>query len=103
MKKCISCGEEIHPKRLEILPNTTKCVSCSSTNRKAGITVMKGEGDHTYTETIIMEHEDFVKYKEIEAKFNNTTFDEIHTEDNVAPSEPEDDDDDALNFSNIGE
>jgi hypothetical protein len=68
MKKCISCGEEIHPKRLEILPSATRCVACSNTKQKAGITVTKGEGDHTYNETIIMEHDEYVKFKESETK-----------------------------------
>lgn len=68
MKKCISCGDNIHPKRLEILPNTTRCVACSTTDRKAGVTVTKGEGDHTYTETIIMERDEFLKYQEMELK-----------------------------------
>jgi hypothetical protein len=68
MKKCISCGEEIHPKRLEILPNATRCVACSTTNKKAGVSVMKGEGDHTYVETIIMERDEFLKYQEAELR-----------------------------------
>jgi len=82
MKKCISCGEQIHPKRLEILPNTLKCVVCSNTNRKAGITVMKGEGDHTYIETIIMEQDEFLKYQEAELKARGKRPDDItHPED----------------------
>lgn len=82
MKKCIICGEEIHPKRLEILPNTLKCVACSNTSRKAGITVMKGEGDHTYTETIIMERDEFLKYQEAELKARGKRPDEDpHPED----------------------
>lgn len=68
MKECIACGNEIHPKRLEILPNATRCVACSNTDRKAGITVMKGEGDHTYVETVIMERDEFIKYQEAELK-----------------------------------
>jgi hypothetical protein len=68
MKKCIQCGEEIHPKRLEILPSATRCVSCSNTKQKAGITVTKGEGDHTYNETVIMDHDDYVRYQELENK-----------------------------------
>ena len=39
MKKCNACGEEIHPKRLEILPSATQCVKCSTTGKKAGVTV----------------------------------------------------------------
>lgn len=101
-KLCIGCKQPIHPKRLEILPTATKCVACSTTNKKAGITVTRGEGDHTYNETIIMEHDEFVKYKEMEAKINKTSFDEIPTEDHIAPTES-DEDGDALDFSNIGE
>jgi hypothetical protein len=68
MKKCIVCKDPIHPKRLEILPSATRCVACSNTKAKAGITVTKGEGDHTYNETIIMEHDEYVKFKESEVK-----------------------------------
>ena len=70
-KLCKSCGEEIHPGRLKALPTATTCVECSTTGRKAGVTVTLGEGDHTYNEIIIMEHDDFVKYKEVEATFRN--------------------------------
>ena len=31
---CTQCGENIHPKRLEILPNIRTCVKCSNTGRK---------------------------------------------------------------------
>jgi len=82
MKKCIACGEEIHPKRLEILPNTLKCVACSNTSRKAGINVMKGEGDHTYVETIIMERDEYLRYQEAELKARGQRPDEDpHPED----------------------
>ena len=70
-KLCKSCGEEIHPGRLKALPTATTCVECSTTGRKAGVTVTLGEGDYTYNEIIIMEHDDFVKYKEVEAAFRN--------------------------------
>lgn len=69
-KKCVSCGNDIHPKRLKALPNTNKCVNCSSESKKAGVVVMKGEGDHTYTETIIMDREKFEQFKIIEEKTN---------------------------------
>lgn len=81
MKKCIICSTQIHPKRLEILPNTTKCVECSTTGKKGGITVTKGEGDHTYNETIIMEPDEYRKYQEIEAKLNGKPFDDVISDD----------------------
>jgi hypothetical protein len=103
-KICTGCKQPIHPKRLEILPSATRCVACSTATKKAGITITKGEGDHTYTETIIMEHDEFVKYKEAEAKLNKTTFDEIISEDEyIASSDNQDENHDALDFSNIGE
>ena len=103
-KLCTGCKQPIHPKRLEILPSATRCVACSTATKKAGVTVTKGTGDHTYTETVIMEHDEFVKYKEAEAKINNTTFDEITSEDEyVLPPEEQDENHDALDFTNIGE
>ena len=103
-KLCTGCKQPIHPKRLEILPSATRCVACSTASKKAGITITKGTGDHTYTETVIMEHDEFVKYKEAEAKINKTTFDEIVSEDEyVLPPEEQDENHDALDFTNIGE
>lgn len=76
-KLCIGCGQEIHPKRLEIIPNALRCVSCSTTGKKAAITVTKGEGDHTYNETIIMDREEFNKLQELEYKTNGKRKDSI--------------------------
>lgn len=83
MRKCVACGEKIHPKRLEILPETQTCVSCSTTGRKAGVTVMLGEGDHTYTETVIMDRNEFLEFKEIENKINGPRKDELPHPDDV--------------------
>jgi hypothetical protein len=60
--ECLGCGEEIHPKRLEILPNTKHCVKCSDVGRKRGVTVQRGEGDHSYTDVVIMEEKQFIQY-----------------------------------------
>lgn len=60
--ECLGCGEQIHPKRLEILPNTKHCVSCSDVGRKRGVTVQRGEGDHSYTDVVIMEEKQFIDY-----------------------------------------
>jgi uncharacterized radical SAM superfamily Fe-S cluster-containing enzyme len=68
MKNCIGCGEPIHPKRLEIMPNTTRCVACSTVQKKGAVTIMKGTGDHTWIETIHLEHEDYKAYMEAENK-----------------------------------
>ncbi len=86
-KKCVSCKEPIHPKRLEILPNTTKCVSCSTTGKKGGITVTKGEGDHTYNETIIMEPDEFKKFQEMEAILAGKPFDDEEAPEDIDDEE----------------
>lgn len=86
-KKCVSCKEPIHPKRLEILPNTTKCVSCSTTGKKGGVTVTKGEGDHTYNETIIMEPEEFKKFQEMEAILAGKPFDDEEAPEDIDDEE----------------
>lgn len=88
-KKCTGCQEPIHPKRLEILPNTTKCVSCSTTGKKGGVTVTKGEGDHTYNETIIMEPDEFRKFQEMEAILVGKPFDDEEAPEDVEGSEDE--------------
>jgi hypothetical protein len=58
---CKKCGDEIHPKRVEILPNVFTCVNCSDTKAKRSITVQLGEGDHTYNELIIMDADEYQK------------------------------------------
>ena len=60
--ECLGCSEQIHPKRLEILPNTKYCVSCSDIGRKRGVTVQRGEGDHSYTDVVILEEKQFINY-----------------------------------------
>ena len=65
-KICKSCGEEIHPGRLKALPTATTCVECSTTGKKAGVTVTLGEGDHTYNEIEILDEETYRKVVAIE-------------------------------------
>ena len=66
--KCVSCGELIHPKRLEIMPNTKCCVNCSEVGRKRGLTIQLGEGDHTYNDLVIMSEKQYFRYVESENK-----------------------------------
>jgi len=68
--ECLGCGEAIHPKRLEILPGTKYCVKCSDTGRKRGVTVLRGEGDHSYTDVVIMEEKQFIQYIVSEGKLS---------------------------------
>lgn len=68
MKNCIKCGSEIPEGRLKALPNAKTCVNCSSMQKKGVVTIMKGEGDHTWIETIHLDHEDYIRYMEAEKK-----------------------------------
>jgi hypothetical protein len=52
-KKCLKCGEDIHPKRLEILPNTNVCVKCSNIEAYKGEPIQLGSGDHCWNELLI--------------------------------------------------
>lgn len=74
------CGIQIPPARLKILPNTHMCVNCSDAKPKKPVIVQRGEGDHTYTETIILDHDDYVKYTEEEHKFRKRTMPVIQTD-----------------------
>jgi len=82
-KNCKICSEQIHPKRLEILPQAETCVKCSTTGRKAGVTVTIGTGDHTCNDIVIMEPEDFKKY-------NQSINQESFFDDEIKPTKPED-------------
>ena len=69
MIKCTQCGNEIHPKRLEKLPTAKTCVACSTTEKKGGLTVMKGTGEDTWIEIIPMEQEEYKKIIDAENKY----------------------------------
>ena len=75
IKYCKGCGEQIHPKRVEILPNTTTCVSCSNTGMKRGVTVLNGdvEKDDTWVDIVFLEPEDYDRYMEQEGKLKKIT------------------------------
>jgi hypothetical protein len=96
-KYCKKCGDEIHPKRVEILPTATTCVKCSDTKAKRSITVQLGEGDHTYNELIIMDADE---YQKLEPYINPRTvstpsLDKIEEIEENTPTPEEKNDDDA--------
>ena len=65
---CIKCGEIIPEGRLKAIPTAKTCVNCSGVQKKGVVTIMKGEGDHTWIETIHLEHDDYKAYIEAENK-----------------------------------
>ena len=64
-RKCIKCKEEINPLRLKALPSAKTCVDCSTTGAKRGVPIMFGEKDHTWTDMVIMEPEEFDKFEKL--------------------------------------
>lgn len=91
-KYCVGCGNEIPSKRVEILPHTKTCVNCSTTEKKGGMIIQLGEGDHTCTELIVMDREDLEKIENIKNK-GKKTFDEILPDDTSVDDEFEEDED----------
>lgn len=63
-KYCVGCGEQIHPKRVEILPHTKTCVECSNTGMKRGITILHGdvEKDDTWVDMVFVEEDTYQEY-----------------------------------------
>ena len=49
---CKKCGDAIPKGRLEILPNTTTCVNCSSTSKWYVRSVITGKTTYSETEVI---------------------------------------------------
>jgi len=65
-KNCVKCKEKINPLRMKALPNTKTCVHCSTVEAKRGVPVMFGSKDHTWTDLVVMEENEYKKYKERE-------------------------------------
>lgn len=64
-RKCIRCREEINPLHLKALPTAKTCVECSTTGAKRGVPMMFGEKDHTWTDMVIMEPDEFDKFEKL--------------------------------------
>jgi hypothetical protein len=64
-KLCIKCREEINPLRLKALPTAKTCVECSTTGAKRGVPMMYGEKDHTWTDMVIMEPEEYDRFEKL--------------------------------------
>lgn len=60
---CTKCGGDMPELRLTQY-GYDFCVECSTVGAKRGVPVQRGVGDHTWTETIIMEEDTYQKYTE---------------------------------------
>lgn len=63
MIDCPKCGDEM-PELRKTQYGYNFCVNCSTIGAKRGMPVQYGHGDHTYTETIIMDGNDYDKFIE---------------------------------------
>ena len=80
---CIKCRQEINPLRIKALPTARTCVDCSTTGAKKGVPMMFGEKDHTWTDMVIMEPEEFDRFekaKKQQAKFDTIDKTEMNTD-----------------------
>ena len=68
-RQCITCGVEIDPRRIKILPHTQTCTQHSTAEKKVAVTVQMGEGDHTWIETYAVDREVYDKIQEAEKNF----------------------------------
>ena len=62
---CVKCREAINPLRLKALPTAKTCVECSTTGAKRGVPMMYGEIDHTWTDMVIMEPEEYDRFEKL--------------------------------------
>jgi len=65
-RQCKTCGIEIDPRRIAILPHTQTCTQHSTAEKKVAVTVQMGEGDHTWIETYALDRAEYDKLKELE-------------------------------------
>ena len=74
MIACSSCGEPMPELRLTKY-GYSYCVTCSEAGlgegRKQGVPVLMGEGDHTWTETVIMTDSQYKDYLRNEKALKN--------------------------------
>ena len=61
MIPCIKCKVDMPELRLTQYGYKV-CINCSTVGTKRGIPVMRGSGDHTWTETIIMEEDQYEEF-----------------------------------------
>jgi hypothetical protein len=64
-RMCVKCREAINPLRLKALPTAKTCVECSTTGAKRGVPMMYGEKDHTWTDMVIMEPEEYDRFEKL--------------------------------------
>lgn len=59
--KCIKCEDNM-PELRKTQYGYDFCVNCSTVGTKRGVPVQMGEGDHTWTETVVLEDNQYDSY-----------------------------------------
>ena len=67
MIACAACGAPMPELRLTKYGYKV-CVNCSTVKAKSGVPVMFGSKDHTWTDLVIMEEDEFKAFKQREKK-----------------------------------
>ena len=70
MISCSKCGNDMPELRFTQY-GYDFCVNCSTVGAKRGLPVQFGTGDHTWTDVVIMEEDDYLKYTEQEDILNS--------------------------------
>jgi len=65
MIPCIKCSNDM-PELRKTQYGYSFCVNCSTVGAKCGIPQTFGSGDHTWTETVIVDEKDYNRYVEDE-------------------------------------
>jgi hypothetical protein len=94
IKLCIKCKEAINPLRIKALPTTKTCVNCSTIGAKRGMPITFGEKDNTWTDMVIMEPEEYDKFKEAQPSIELEDIETIEDPEEAVKIEDEDDEDD---------
>ena len=66
---CKVCGTKIPAGRIKAIPGTKTCVNHSSTEKLIGIPFNEGQGDHCYTDLLIVtpdQYEQIEYYKKLQ-------------------------------------
>ena len=76
IKNCVKCKEEINPLRIKAPTDPKTCVNCSTVGAKRGVPVMFGSKDHTWTDLVVMDENEYKAYEERE-KSKSTGLDKL--------------------------
>lgn len=71
---CIHCNQPIIKQRLEALPNTKTCVTCSQEKPKAGRTITIGSGENFYTDVEVLDRDVYERVIAVEKKTSEKSF-----------------------------